>query len=104
MQGLGCEDALREVDRHVKASYFWVVEGELQSYFATGPTPPLLAKGGRREPFPAPCSTHGLRYRSVFIFVLTVVIAPRHRCQAEHDPSGSERCARNVAGDVDLAV
>ena len=31
--GLGCKDALREVDRHVKAGHFWVVDADLQSYF-----------------------------------------------------------------------
>jgi RNA-directed DNA polymerase len=32
-QGLGCKDALREVDRHLKAGHFWVVDADLQSYF-----------------------------------------------------------------------
>lgn len=47
-QGLGCKDALREVDRHLKAGYFWVVDADLQSYFDTIPHDPLLAKVGRR--------------------------------------------------------
>ena len=32
-QGLGCKDALREVDRHLKAGHYWVVDADLQSYF-----------------------------------------------------------------------
>ena len=47
-QGLGCKDALREVDRHLKADYFWVVDADLQSYFDTIPHDPLLAKVGNR--------------------------------------------------------
>ena len=47
-QGLGCKDALREVDRQVKAGYFWVVDADLQSYFDTIPHAPLLAKVGNR--------------------------------------------------------
>ena len=47
-QGLGCKDALREVDRHLKAGYCWVVDADLQSYFDTIPHDPLLAKVGRR--------------------------------------------------------
>jgi RNA-directed DNA polymerase len=47
-QGLGCKDALREVDRHLKASYFWVVDADLQSYFDTIPHAALLAKVGNR--------------------------------------------------------
>jgi RNA-directed DNA polymerase len=43
-QGLGCKDALREVDRHLKAGHFWVVDADLQSYFDTIPHSPLLAK------------------------------------------------------------
>ena len=31
-QGLGCKDALREVDRNLKAGHFWVVDADLQSY------------------------------------------------------------------------
>ena len=30
-QGLGCKDALREVDRHLKAGHCWVVDADLQS-------------------------------------------------------------------------
>ncbi|MGH8857243.1 MAG: group II intron reverse transcriptase/maturase [Polaromonas sp.] len=47
-QGLGCKDALREVDRHLKAGYFWVVDADLQSYFDTIPHDPLLTKVGDR--------------------------------------------------------
>ena len=47
-QGLGCKDALREVDRHLKAGYFWVVDADLQSYFDTIPHDPLLTKVGER--------------------------------------------------------
>jgi len=47
-QGLGCKDALREVDRHLKAGYFWVVDADLQSYFDTIPHEALLAKVGNR--------------------------------------------------------
>src|SRR5258708_7039256 len=47
-QGLGCKDALREVDRHLKAGYFWVVDADLQSYFDTIPHASLLAKVANR--------------------------------------------------------
>lgn len=47
-QGLGCKDALREVDRYLKAGYFWVVDADLQSYFDTIPHAALLAKVGNR--------------------------------------------------------
>jgi RNA-directed DNA polymerase len=47
-QGLGCKDALREVDRYLKAGHFWVVDADLQSYFDTIPHDPLLAKVGSR--------------------------------------------------------
>ncbi len=47
-QGLGCKDALPEVDRHLKAGYCWVVDTDLQSYFDTISHDPLLAKVGRR--------------------------------------------------------
>ena len=47
-QGLGCKDALREVDRHLKAGYCWVVDADLQSYFDTIPHVDLLAKVGNR--------------------------------------------------------
>lgn len=47
-QGLGCKDALREVDRHLKAGHFWVVDADLQSYFDTIPHAALLAKVGNR--------------------------------------------------------
>jgi len=42
--GLGCKDALREVDRHLKAGYCWVVDADLQSYFDSIPHSPLLAR------------------------------------------------------------
>jgi len=47
-RGLGCKDALREVDRHLKSGHFWVVDADLQSYFDTIPHAPLLEKVGRR--------------------------------------------------------
>jgi RNA-directed DNA polymerase len=47
-QDLGCKDALREVDWHLKAGHFWVVDADLQHYFDTIPHAPLLAKVGRR--------------------------------------------------------
>jgi RNA-directed DNA polymerase len=46
--GLGCKDALREVDRHLKLGYYWVVDTDLQSYFDTIPHCALLAKVGKR--------------------------------------------------------
>jgi RNA-directed DNA polymerase len=46
--GLGCKDALREVDRHLKSGYCWVVDADLQSYFDTIPHSLLLAKVGKR--------------------------------------------------------
>src|ERR1039457_1005146 len=47
-QGLGCKDALREVDKYVKLGHCWVVDADLQSYFDTIPHSPLLAKVGSR--------------------------------------------------------
>ena len=47
-QGLGCKDALREVDQHLKAGHCWVVDADLQSYFDTIPHASLLAKVGNR--------------------------------------------------------
>jgi RNA-directed DNA polymerase len=47
-QGLGCKDALREVDRHLKAGFSWVVDADLQSYFDTIPHAALLTKVGSR--------------------------------------------------------
>ena len=47
-QGLGCKDALREVDQYLKAGYFWVVDADLQSYFDTIPHTPLLTKVEQR--------------------------------------------------------
>jgi RNA-directed DNA polymerase len=46
--GLGCKDALREVDRYLREGYCWVVDADLKSYFDTIPHSPLLAKVGRR--------------------------------------------------------
>jgi RNA-directed DNA polymerase len=46
--GRGCKDALREVDRQLKAGHCWVVDADLQSYFDTIPHGPLLAKVGAR--------------------------------------------------------
>ncbi len=48
--GLGCKDALREVDRHVKAGYCWVGDADLQSYFDSIPYSPFLREwpGGSR--------------------------------------------------------
>jgi len=47
-QGLGCKDALREVDQYVKSGHSWVVDADLQSYFDTIPHAPLLVKVGSR--------------------------------------------------------
>ena len=47
-QGLGCKDALREVDHYLKAGHCWVVDADLQSYFDTIPHAALLAKVGNR--------------------------------------------------------
>jgi RNA-directed DNA polymerase len=47
-QGLGCKDALREVDRYLKAGHFWVVDADLQSYFDTIPHSALQEKVGNR--------------------------------------------------------
>jgi len=47
-QGLSCKDALREVDRHLKAGDCWVVDADLQRYFDTIPHASLLAKVGKR--------------------------------------------------------
>jgi RNA-directed DNA polymerase len=46
--GLGCKDALREVDRHLQAGHCWVVDADLQSYFDTIPHARLLARVGQR--------------------------------------------------------
>ena len=42
--GRGCKDALREVDRWLKAGYTWVVDVDLESYFDSIPKGPLLAR------------------------------------------------------------
>jgi len=46
--GRGCKDALREVDRWLKAGYTWVVDVDLESYFDTIPKAPLLARVAER--------------------------------------------------------
>ena len=38
----GCKDALREVDRYLKAGQTWVVDADLKSYFDTIPHAPLM--------------------------------------------------------------
>jgi RNA-directed DNA polymerase len=40
--GRGCKDALREVDRLLKAGYIWVVDADLKSYFDSIPHDKLL--------------------------------------------------------------
>ena len=42
--GRGCKDALREVDRWLKAGYTWVVDVDLETYFDSSPKVPLLAR------------------------------------------------------------
>lgn len=42
--GLGCKDALHEVDRPVKASFVWVVDADLWSYFDSIPHTPLIGR------------------------------------------------------------
>jgi RNA-directed DNA polymerase len=44
---LGCKDALREVDRHLKAGHVWVVDADLPGYFDTIARDALLAKVGK---------------------------------------------------------
>jgi RNA-directed DNA polymerase len=46
--GRGCKDALREVDRLLKAGYTQVVDADLASYFDTIPHAPLIARVGER--------------------------------------------------------
>lgn len=45
--GRGCKDALREVDRLLKAGYTHVVDADLEAYFDSIPHSPLLADIGR---------------------------------------------------------
>jgi RNA-directed DNA polymerase len=45
--GRGCKDALREVERLLKAGYVHVVDADLKAYFDTIPHGPLLADTGR---------------------------------------------------------
>jgi RNA-directed DNA polymerase len=42
--GRGCKDALREVDRWLKAGYTWVVDVDVEKYFDSIPKAPLLAR------------------------------------------------------------
>jgi RNA-directed DNA polymerase len=42
--GRSCKDALREVDRWLKAGYTWVVDVDLETYFDSIPKAPLLAR------------------------------------------------------------
>jgi len=46
--GRGCKDALREVDRLLKAGYTSVVDADLANYFGTIPYAPLMAHVGER--------------------------------------------------------
>jgi RNA-directed DNA polymerase len=46
--GRGCKDALREVDRLLKAGYTHVVDADLASYFDTLPHTRLMARVGER--------------------------------------------------------
>lgn len=46
--GRGCKDALREVDRLLKAGYTQVVDADLASYFDTIPHARLMARVGER--------------------------------------------------------
>ncbi len=42
--GRGCKDALREVDRLIKAGYVFVVDADFKSYFDSIPHPQLLGR------------------------------------------------------------
>ena len=42
--GRGCHDALREVDRLVKAGYVHVVDADLEAYFSSIPHEALMAR------------------------------------------------------------
>ena len=42
--GRGCKDALRRVDRLLKAGHTWIVDADLKSYFDTIPHEPLLER------------------------------------------------------------
>ncbi len=46
--GRGCKDALREVDRLLKAGYTWVVDADLKSYFDSIPHAGLMARVAER--------------------------------------------------------
>lgn len=45
---LGCKDALRAVDAHLKAGYVWVVDADMKSYFDSIPHLPLMAQVEQR--------------------------------------------------------
>jgi RNA-directed DNA polymerase len=42
--GRGCKDALREVDRWLKAGYHWVVDADIQGYFDNIPHQQLMCR------------------------------------------------------------
>jgi len=46
--GLGCKDALREVDRLIKEGYTFVVDADLESYFDSIPHDQLMHRVGER--------------------------------------------------------
>lgn len=46
--GLGCQDALREVDRLIKEGYTFVVDADLESYFDSIPHDQLMHRVGER--------------------------------------------------------
>ena len=46
--GRGCKDALREVDRLLKAGYTRVVDADMENYFGSIPYAPLMAQVGER--------------------------------------------------------
>ncbi|MBF0436663.1 MAG: hypothetical protein HQL77_14980 [Magnetococcales bacterium] len=46
--GVGCKDALREVDERLKEGDTWVVDADLKSYFDTIPHEPLLERVGEK--------------------------------------------------------
>ena len=46
--GRGCKDALREVDRLLKAGYTRVVDADMENYFGAIPYAPLMAQVGER--------------------------------------------------------
>jgi RNA-directed DNA polymerase len=46
--GRGCKDALREVDRHLKDGYVWVVDADIKGYFDNIPTDRLKSRVGEK--------------------------------------------------------